>query len=57
MKPLHFTPEFRLYERDRLDLTVEALVVDNQEWHELFTDAEIATANARLLKYGYEPKR
>jgi hypothetical protein len=30
-----------LYERGRLDLTVEALVVENAKWHELFTDEEL----------------
>lgn len=42
-----------LYERDRLDLTVEAVVVENQEWHELFTRDELAKARRRLGQYGY----
>jgi hypothetical protein len=29
-----------LYERDRLDLTVEAVVVEDSRWHPLFTSAE-----------------
>ena len=31
-----------LYERARLDLTVEAMVVENTRWHELFTREELA---------------
>src|SRR4051812_7676755 len=29
-----------LYERGRLDLTVEAMIVENTRWHELFTKEE-----------------
>ncbi|MEH2709852.1 hypothetical protein ABIF21_004159 [Bradyrhizobium elkanii] len=42
-----------LYERGRLDLTVEAMVVENSEWHDLFVPEEIAKARIRLQKYGY----
>jgi hypothetical protein len=45
-----------LYERGRLDLTVEAMVVENIRWHELFTGAELTAANDRLKQYGYCPK-
>jgi hypothetical protein len=45
-----------LYERDRLDLTVEAVVVENEAWHPLFEPDEIEKARKRLLKYGYSPK-
>jgi len=45
-----------LYERGRLDLTVEAMVIDNKRWHELFTGEELAKARLRLKKYGYTPK-
>ncbi len=45
-----------LYERGRLDLTVEAMVIENPKWHELFTSEELAKARLRLKKYGYEPK-
>jgi hypothetical protein len=45
-----------LYERARLDLTVEAMVVENTKWHDLFTSEELASANSRLKKYGYSPK-
>jgi hypothetical protein len=33
-----------LYERGRLDLTVEALIVDNPRWHTLFTKEELEKA-------------
>jgi hypothetical protein len=45
-----------LYERGRLDLTVEAMIVENAQWRELFTDQEIAKANRRLQDYGYKSK-
>lgn len=43
-----------LYERGRLDLTVEAMVVENAKWHELFTPEELAKAKHRLAQYGYK---
>lgn len=43
-----------LYELGRLDLTVEAEVVENERWHELFLPEEIERARKRLLKYGYK---
>lgn len=42
-----------LYERGRLNLTVEAMVVENSDWHELFTEEELAKARRRLIQYGY----
>jgi hypothetical protein len=42
-----------LYERGRLDLTVEAMVVENVTWHELFTESELARSRHRLRQYGY----
>jgi hypothetical protein len=42
-----------LWERGRLDLTVEALVSDDPRWHPLFTDDELERARKRLIKYGY----
>ena len=39
-----------LWERKRLDLTVEALIIKT-EWNDLFTDEERAIAKDRLLKY------
>ena len=43
-----------LYERKRLDLTVEAFVIENAEWQPLFTSEEVDRARTRLLKYGYK---
>lgn len=46
-----------LFERQRLDLTVEAMVLENAKWHPLFKDEELAKAKARLNAYGYyDPK-
>lgn len=44
-----------LWERGRLDLTVEALVSDNEKWRSLFTEGEIVRARHRLEQYGYKP--
>lgn len=41
-----------LWERGRLDLTVEALILDPR-WVELFTDSERQIARRRLEEYGY----
>jgi hypothetical protein len=46
-----------LYERGRLDLTVEAMIVENTQWHSLFTEPELAKARQRLRAYGYELTR
>ena len=43
----------RLWECDRLDLTVEAVVFDNDRWHCLFTEEELKTARFRLTELGY----
>ena len=45
-----------LWERDRLDLTVEAEVVDNPKWYPLFTDDEVEKARRRLRDYGYSTR-
>lgn len=42
-----------LYERGRLDLTVEAMIVENRRWWDLFTDDELQKAKNRLKQYGY----
>jgi hypothetical protein len=42
-----------LYERGRLDLTVEAMIVKIEKWHPLFTSGEIGKARKRLADYGY----
>ena len=44
-----------LWERGRLDLTVEALINDHPEYHTLFTDDERDIARKRLERYGYGP--
>lgn len=44
-----------LWERGRLDLTVEALINDHPEYHSLFTDEERSIARQRLLQYKYSP--
>jgi hypothetical protein len=41
-----------LWERQRLDLTVEAVVLE-ERWRALFDDAERAIAVGRLKQYGY----
>ncbi|MFC7739432.1 DUF3883 domain-containing protein [Roseomonas sp. GCM10028921] len=43
-----------LYERGRLDLTVEAVVVDEARWHPLFPLDIINRARKRLQEYGYK---
>lgn len=45
-----------LHERGRIDLTVEAMVVENTRWHELFTADELEKARRRLGDYHYIPK-
>ena len=42
-----------LWERGRLDLTVEAVVVDHERWHPLFENAELERARKRLREYHY----
>ena len=42
-----------LWERKRLDLTVEALIYDNEKWHSLFTPEELAICRKRLRQYEY----
>ena len=43
----------RLWELRRLDLSVEAVVHDNAEWHGLFTQDELQRCKKRLTDYGY----
>jgi hypothetical protein len=45
-----------LQQRKRLDLTVEAVVVENRQWRALFLPEELENAEKRLIKYGYFPK-
>ena len=42
-----------LWERGRLDLTVEALIHDNPQWHPLFTQDDLAMCAKRLTEYRY----
>jgi hypothetical protein len=42
----------KLWSRGRLDLTVEALILE-PEWAELFTDDDRAKARGRLEQFGY----
>lgn len=42
-----------LLQNNRLDLTVEALVIKD-EYRHLFSDSEIEEATQRLINYGYE---
>jgi hypothetical protein len=41
-----------LWERKRLDLTVECLILTD-EWRSLFSDGEREIARNRLAEYGY----
>jgi hypothetical protein len=45
-----------LWERKRLDLTVEALILA-EEWHPLFAEAERETARKRLAQYSYSAEK
>jgi hypothetical protein len=42
-----------LYQRGRLDLTVEAVIYDNARWHPLFSEEELAICTKRLEEYKY----
>lgn len=44
-----------LWERHRLDLTMEAMIVEEERFQPLFTDDELETARRRLAEYGYRP--
>lgn len=43
-----------LWERKRLDLTVEAVIL-KPEWRDLFSELERDIARRRLAEYGYDP--
>jgi hypothetical protein len=45
-----------LHLRGRLDLTVEAMVVETTKWHQLFEPEELERARKRLRDYHYKPK-
>jgi hypothetical protein len=42
-----------LWDRKRLDLTVEAQIHDNSRWHSLFTAHELSVCTQRLVEYRY----
>jgi hypothetical protein len=42
-----------LWERGRLDLTVEAVIHNNPKWHPLFTQDDLAICAKRLKEYRY----
>lgn len=44
-----------LYIRKALHLTVEAVIFDHPEFHELFSDEELAKVHERLVEYQYPP--
>ena len=46
-----------LHLRGRLDLTVEAAVIEVPRWHVLFSSEELEKAEARLKRYGYQGGR
>ena len=49
-----YAPGFtKLWERKRLDLTVEAVIVAEPKWQPLFTPEEMETCRKRLREYGY----
>lgn len=43
----------KLFKMGRLDLTVEALVYENSEWHTLFAPDELKKCRHRLIESGY----
>ena len=43
-----------LWERGRLDLTVEAMIIESPKFHSLFSDDEIKICSKSLSEYGYE---
>jgi hypothetical protein len=52
-----YAPGFtKLWERKRLDLTVEAVILYEEKWHPLFTPEEIEICRKRLADYGYKPE-
>ncbi len=42
-----------LWERNRLDLTVEAVIHDNAKWHPIFTEEELDICKSRIKQYRY----
>jgi len=46
-----------LWERGRLDLTVESMVLENEKFHELFSEEELAICRERLSQYLQKGRR
>lgn len=44
----------KLWEKNRLDLTVEAIIIQNQEFHSIFSEEELNKAKERLNQFGYK---
>lgn len=44
-----------LWERGRLDLTVEALIYDRPQFHRIFEESELKVVRERLVQYEYRP--
>ncbi|MCF6199828.1 MAG: hypothetical protein L3J67_10625 [Hyphomicrobiaceae bacterium] len=42
-----------LWEKERLDLTVEAMILAKDEFHPLFTPEELEICRKRLKEYGF----
>lgn len=42
-----------LWQRQRLNLTVEALILDNERFHSLFSEGQLQICRTRLNQYGY----
>ena len=45
-----------LWDNGRMDLSMEALIIDNEKFHHLFKDEQLANARKWLKGYGYEFK-
>ena len=43
----------KLWELGRLDISVEVVVLENDNWHPLFTQEELGICRKRLTDYGY----
>jgi hypothetical protein len=46
-----------LYSLGRLDLTVEAMIVEEPKWHGLFVNEELEKARVRFKSYGYAARQ
>ena len=46
-----------LWERGRLNLTVESMILENEKFHELFSEEELAICRERLSQYLQKGRR